>query len=179
MGKIIRHIRAKKKGIKKKEGRITEFEQEYKQIWKEYFENLLTDCEIQAPSEYELEQNVEDTTEEVDDPTMAEIEEIINKSRNGKAPGKDGIRMEMFKYGGQEIKEKLYQLIKRIWQQERMPQEWKCGQIIAIHKKGEQRLCNNYRGITLLNTWTDTVHADTEKIGGSNKGHGGAISKWF
>jgi len=26
-----------------------------------------------------------------------EIEEIINRSRNGKAPGKGGIRMEMFK----------------------------------------------------------------------------------
>ena len=36
-------------------------------------------------------------------------------------------------------------------QQERMPQEWKCGKIISIHKKGERRLCNNYRGITLLN----------------------------
>ena len=32
----------------------------------------------------------------MDDPTRAEIEEIINKSRNGKAPGKDGIRMKMF-----------------------------------------------------------------------------------
>ena len=47
--------------------------------------------------------------------------------------------MEMFKYGEQDIKEKLYQLIKRIWQG-RMPQGWKCRQIIAIHK----RLCNNY-----------------------------------
>ena len=35
----------KVKGIKNKEGRITKLEQEYKQIWKEYFENLLTDCE--------------------------------------------------------------------------------------------------------------------------------------
>ena len=95
---------------------------------------------------------MEDTIEKVDDLTRAEIEEIVNKNRNGKSPGKDGIRIVMFKYGGQEIKEKLYQLIKRIWQQERMPQEWKCGQIIAIHKKGAQRLCNNYRGITLLNT---------------------------
>ena len=33
-----------------------------------------------------------------------------------------------------------------------MPQEWKCEQIIATHKKGEQMLCNNYRRITLLNT---------------------------
>ena len=63
----------------------------------------------------ELEQNVGDTTEVVDDPTRAEIEEITNKSRNGKAPGKNGVRMEMFKYGEQEIKEKLYQLIKRVW----------------------------------------------------------------
>ena len=57
-------------------------------------------CEIQAPSQNELEQNVEDTTKEVDDPTRAEVEEIINKSRNGKSPGKDGIRMDE----GQKLK---------------------------------------------------------------------------
>ena len=92
--------KGKVKGIQTKEGRVTELEQEYNQIWKEYFENLLTDCEIQTLSENELEQNVEDTTEEVEDPTRAEIEDIINKSRNGKSSGKDGIRMDE----GQKLK---------------------------------------------------------------------------
>lgn len=88
----------------------------------------------------------------MEDPTREEIEEIINKSRNGKSPGKDGINIEMLKYGGPELKERLYQLITKIWKEEKMPQDWEHGQIITIHKKGDQKICNNYRGITLLNT---------------------------
>lgn len=33
-----------------------------------------------------------------------------------------------------------------------MPKEWQTGQIITIHKKGNQQECQNYRGITLLST---------------------------
>lgn len=45
---------------------------------------------------------------------------------------------------------KDYRLIKKIWREERMPEEWKVGQIVIIYKKEDQQECKNYRG-TLLN----------------------------
>lgn len=83
-----------------------------------------------------------------EEPTIEEVKEIINKSRDGKAPGKDGINIELIKYGGNTLHKRIYYLIKKIWNEERMPEEWEIGQIVTLHKKGDQHECKNYRGIT-------------------------------
>lgn len=44
----------------------------------------------------------------------------------------------------------LTQLYNKIWEGEKIPSDWEVGQIIPIHKKGDNKLCSNYRGITLL-----------------------------
>lgn len=135
-------------GIKDDKGRVTENINQYKEVWAEHFKQLLNDPEINEETDIEDEEIMEPVME----PTMEEVAEIINKSRNGKAPGKDGINMELIKYGGEKLQEQVHMLIKKIWREENMPEEWRTGQIIPIHKKGDQQICKNYRGITLLNT---------------------------
>jgi hypothetical protein len=44
----------------------------------------------------------------------------------------------------------LYNLFKKIWEEENIPEEWKEGILIKLPKKGDLRDCNNYRGIMLL-----------------------------
>ena len=43
----------------------------------------------------------------------------------------------------------MYELIRQIWEEERIPEEWKETIIIPIHKRGDRDRCENYRGITL------------------------------
>lgn len=74
------------------------------------------------------------------------------KIHNGKSPGKDGINGELIKNGGKTLMENVHMLVLYIWKKETMPKEWESGQIVTLHKKGDQHECQNYRGITLLST---------------------------
>jgi hypothetical protein len=44
----------------------------------------------------------------------------------------------------------LHLLFEKIWQEEKVPKEWKEGIIVKIPKKGDTTNCSNWRGITLL-----------------------------
>jgi hypothetical protein len=37
---------------------------------------------------------------------------------------------------------------------DRVPEEWKVAIITSIHKKGDERKCENYRGISVTNTFS-------------------------
>jgi hypothetical protein len=45
----------------------------------------------------------------------------------------------------------MYELVRQIWEEERMPEEWKETIIVSIHKRGDRDKCENYRGIALGN----------------------------
>jgi hypothetical protein len=114
--------------------------------WKEYFESLLTGNS----------DNTESTTfftakNEDKQPTYEEVIFVIKCLKNHKAPGKDQIRAEFFKKGGETLWRRIHHLVKLIWTQHKMPEEWIIGIIQLIHKKGDKLECSTYRAITLLN----------------------------
>ena len=45
----------------------------------------------------------------------------------------------------------MYELVRQIWGEERIPEEWKETIIVLIHKKGDTDKYENYRGIALGN----------------------------
>ena len=45
----------------------------------------------------------------------------------------------------------MYELVRQIWKEERIPEEWTDTIIVPIHKRGDRDRCENYRGITLGN----------------------------
>ncbi|KAK5865690.1 hypothetical protein PBY51_019939 [Eleginops maclovinus] len=60
------------------------------------------------------------------------------------------IRPEMLKALGVEGLSWLTRLINIAWKSETVPKEWQTGVVVPLFKKGDQRVCANYRGITLL-----------------------------
>jgi len=78
-----------------------------------------------------------------------EIEFQLKNIKKKKAIGIDGIVGEAWLYSNGRIKERLKDLLKRIWKEESFPEEWRNGVITPIHKKGDTSDVRNYRGVTL------------------------------
>ncbi len=48
--------------------------------------------------------------------------------------------MELWKFGGSELKSHLVELFNTIIEKNEMPQEWETGLVINIHKKGKKQM---------------------------------------
>ena len=45
----------------------------------------------------------------------------------------------------------MYELVRQIWEEERIPEEWKETITVPLHKRGDRDRCDNYKGIALGN----------------------------
>lgn len=81
-----------------------------------------------------------------------EVVEVISRLKNGKATGKDGLTAEMIKYSERTGYEQLTKIMNLAWKTKTIPNGWKVATILPIYKTGDRKVCDNYRGITLLNT---------------------------
>lgn len=59
----------------------------------------------------------------------------IKALKNGKATGPENIPAEAMKADIDTSTDMLYNLLGKIWQQEKIPEEWKEGYVIALAKK--------------------------------------------
>ncbi|KAE8737278.1 hypothetical protein FOCC_FOCC017260, partial [Frankliniella occidentalis] len=86
-------------------------------------------------------------------PTREEVTSVLSSMKRGKAAGADGITTELFLAGGEAIIDALTALMVRIWEEESIPAAWEEAVITMLHKgKGGVYDCDNYRGLSLLNT---------------------------
>jgi len=84
------------------------------------------------------------------EPSEKEVKEGVKKLKNGKAAGTSGIVGEMLKAGNTRLERWLVEFFRRIWREEKIPEDWKGGIVIPLYKKGDRMDLNNYRGITLM-----------------------------
>ncbi|KAK3540701.1 hypothetical protein QTP70_034657 [Hemibagrus guttatus] len=111
----------------------------------EYFEDLLNPTDTSSVEEPEAEDSEVDSFI-----TQAEVTEVVQQLLGGKAPGVDEIRPEYLKSLDVVGLSWLTRLCNIAWQSGTVPLDWATGVVAPLFKKGDRRVCSNYRGITLL-----------------------------
>jgi len=89
--------------------------------WQQYFKELLNPETERINSITTHEGPIKNS--ELEEPTYEEINEIIKNLKPNKAAGPDEILPEFIKNGGLTLKQKIRQLIMKIWKQEKIPCE--------------------------------------------------------
>ena len=87
---------------------------------------------------------------ETPDVTREEVEKAMKKLKNGKAAGNDNIAAELLKNGGEAMVDWVTELVQEVWRTRKVPQEWKDATLVPLFKKKDRKICDNYRGISLL-----------------------------
>jgi sorting nexin-29 len=134
---------------KDRDGNIIADPENIKHRWKEYSQEVLNPDGLTDSAEPEI---LLEDGQEVDTPSLTEVKRAIKKLKNNKTPGVDNLPSELFKYGNEHLHELLHGLIAKIWELEKIPEEWQMSIICPIHKKGDKLKCENHRGISLLST---------------------------
>ena len=113
--------------------------------WAEYFEDLLNptnmpSIEEAGPGDSGLGSPI----------SVGEVAEVVKKLLGGRAPGVDEIRPEFLKVLDVVGLCWLTRLFNNAWTSGAVPLDWQTGVVVPLFKKGDRRVCSNYRGVTLL-----------------------------
>ena len=83
-------------------------------------------------------------------PTLSELQTALKRMKCGKAEGSTGVLPEMIICGGEDLHRYLLDVMVSVWQSGDVVSDWRDAEIVPIPKKGNLRLCDNWRGISLL-----------------------------
>ena len=118
--------------------------------WMEYFGQLHQPVTSQHPTVPIQQATVYNIA--CGEPTKEEIMLSINHLKNKKAPGEDNIPAEIYKTCSTVLLDSLHKLFCCIWESETFPSDWSTSILLPLPKRGDKSLCQNYRGISLIDT---------------------------
>ncbi|XP_024871881.1 uncharacterized protein LOC112454616, partial [Temnothorax curvispinosus] len=121
------------------------------QEWDGYFKELLGGVKERVVMRTRRGEGREEEEEE-EEIRREEVWEVVRKLRERKAMGSDGIPNEVWKFGGEVVKEWLWEVCNRVWKGEGWPEDRREGIIVPIEQKGEGKRVRDYRGVTLAQT---------------------------
>ena len=69
---------------------------------------------------------------------IKELNEVLKQATNRKSCALDNLPVELWKFGGNELKIHLLELFNKIIDKNQMSQEWETGMVINIYKKEQK-----------------------------------------
>ena len=82
------------------------------------------------------------------------VNSAIMRMKTGRTEGSGDIPIELIKRGGQMLLEMITILLNKFISGEKVPEECNVTIITSIHKKGDKRKGENYRGISVTSTFS-------------------------
>ena len=142
---MTREFQPSLKVMKDKNGEILTENSKILGRWKEYCSEMYS-----APQDPITSVSQTVFTEEEPEPLLDEVRWALRQISDGKSPGCDDVPIELVKEG-KENSIRLYHLIVlKIWKSCQWPVTWKRSIYIPLTKKGDLKLCSNYRTIALI-----------------------------
>ncbi|CAF1490558.1 unnamed protein product [Rotaria magnacalcarata] len=158
---IIKRLRGGSKRVENipvqdKNGKLLVNSRDTLKRWGEFFCETLNVCasidqnlldQIQIPTLSTTEEHRQNA-----EPSTEEVRKAINQMNSRKAPGSDEVTVDILKAGGESVTRWLFTFFTDVWKNEQMAKEWSITTLIRLYKnKGDKKICDNYRGIALLN----------------------------
>jgi hypothetical protein len=121
--------------------------------WYNHFKNVFGKMDITGNEEIRIEKDVTCDPESSLNSriTRDEVKNAIKNFNSGKAGGIDGIVSEMLKAGGYIVEVFFTEFFNKIFDSGLYPEEWAKAIVVPIFKKGDTKVLDNYRGISLIN----------------------------
>ena len=95
--------------------------------------------------------------------TFEEMKEIQKRLKRNKAPGPDDITTDFIKDLEEDNLEELRTLINDWWEAGKVPHDILCARVASLYKKGDPNKQENYRPISLLNSFYKIIAAVIKK----------------
>lgn len=125
-------------------GKLLCSQEEVEKAWLEYVKKLYGDNTRSAtPPDVNSANNAPAIT-------MSELEYALKVAKRNKAVGPDGIPVEMLKCLSQKSKEKLLQMLNKMYQTGEMPEDFQLSSFVPIPKKRNARKLTEFRTISLM-----------------------------
>ena len=89
----------------------------------------------------------------IEELTRKEIKDAIKAMKKGKAAGCSGVSADMIKILEESGVDTMVDIIRTVWEEEEMPEDWKQSEIVPIYKqKGDPLECGTIEASSCLST---------------------------
>ena len=149
-GEAAHHRKSKNMAMKMEDGKLASDDKENMSVMYPHFQKVFNN---HRPVDHNVLELVKQRRTEwkLNDPiTWKEFDKAVNKLKNGKAAGLNGVPPEAFKAMTAEGREKVFKYVQDFWEGKADYDGWHQSQCVPVPKSGDLSNPNKWRGVMLM-----------------------------